>query len=395
MFLDRDAQLPAAIVVGVDLNGLGVLRSLGRAAIPCVALDTDLSKPTMRTRYGTKIQFGALSGPEFVDELMRIRSRFSRKPVLFLTQEATVATASEQYKKIREAFRISLPPHATMTTLLDKVLFQAEAEKYDCPIPRAFLLKVDSSESIPPDLRFPCVLKPTTKNPDYEKQFRKAYKVQDANEAASLWQQIRLVVDEAIVQEWIEGTDSDVYFCLQYRSRSQRTSFVGRKLLQWPPLVGGTASCVPAPEHANELTALTDRFFDLVGMIGICSMEFKRDRRDGKFYMVEPTVGRTDHQEEVATLNGVNIPLAAYYGEQEQPAPLSLRVDPPREWRDSIARYRALEKIGTIEDINSAPVAHISDAYFRWDDPAPFFHLRVVEPIARRLAGRKRSRENR
>ncbi len=42
------------------------------------------------------------------------------------------------------------------------------------------------------------------------------------------------------------------------------------------------------------------------------SMEYKRDRRDGRFHMIEPTVARTDFQEEVATLNGMNIPLASY-----------------------------------------------------------------------------------
>ena len=44
-------------------------------------------------------------------------------------------------------------------------------------------------------------------------------------------------------------------------------------------------------------------------------MEFKRDARTGEFLMIEPTVGRVDWQEEVATLNGVNIPLAAYLHE--------------------------------------------------------------------------------
>jgi predicted ATP-grasp superfamily ATP-dependent carboligase len=387
MFLDRDATLPAAIVVGVDLNGLGVLRSLGRARVTCVALDTDLSKPTARTRYGSKIRFGALSGTGFVDELMALRSRFRTNPVLFLTQEPSVATVSSEYERLSGAFRISLPSVATMTTLLDKVLFQAEAEKYGCPIPRAFRLKTGSSEVIPSDLRFPCVLKPTTKNPAYEEQFKKAYRVRDAHEIASLWQDMQRVIDEAIVQEWIEGTDSDVYFCLQYRGRNQRTSFVGRKLLQWPPLVGGTASCTSAPECADELTALTDAFFDSVGMVGICSMEYKRDRRDGRYYMVEPTVGRTDHQEEIATLNGVNIPLAAYFGEQGQPAPSSFRVDPPREWRDPIACYRVREATGDVEDADSMPPGEIIDAYFRWYDPRPFVHMRIVEPIARRLAG--------
>jgi len=69
---------------------------------------------------------------------------------------------------------------------------------------------------------------------------------------------MRNVVNEIIVQEWIEGADSDVYFCLKYRppGGSQSISFTGRKICQWPIQVGGTASCMPAPEAAAELTAL-------------------------------------------------------------------------------------------------------------------------------------------
>ena len=50
-------------------------------------------------------------------------------------------------------------------------------------------------------------------------------------------------------------------------------------------------------------------------------MEYKRDVRTGRFVMIEPTVGRSDFQEEVATLNGVNIPNAAYCSAVGQPVP--------------------------------------------------------------------------
>ena len=42
-------------------------------------------------------------------------------------------------------------------------------------------------------------------------------------------------------------------------------------------------------------------------------IEFKRDGRTGEFLMIEPTVGRIDAQEEVATLHDANIPLAATF----------------------------------------------------------------------------------
>src|SRR4029077_16877616 len=115
-----------------------------------------------------------------------------------------------------------------------------------------------------------------------------------------------------------------------------RVSFVGRKICQWPVEEGGTASCMPAPDAAGELPEMTDGFFSAVGFVGVGSMEYKRDRRDGKFYMVEPTVGRTDYQEEVATLNGVNIPLAAYRAELGLNPIAPVAAAPPRAWRDPL-----------------------------------------------------------
>ena len=90
----------SAVVVGVDLNGLGVLRSLGSAQVPLVALDTDLGRPTMATRFGHKIRADALSGPIFVDALVHLRSFFNNNPVLVLTQEASVATVSEARERL-------------------------------------------------------------------------------------------------------------------------------------------------------------------------------------------------------------------------------------------------------------------------------------------------------
>ena len=78
------------------------------------------------------------------------------------------------------------------------------------------------------------------------------------------------IISTAILQEWIDGTDSDVYFCLQYRrpSGGDPVSFCGRKTLQWPPLVGGTATCIPAPEADSVLEATTSKFFTMMGFVG-------------------------------------------------------------------------------------------------------------------------------
>src|SRR6185437_12345880 len=265
-----------AVVAGVDVNGLGVLRSLGRAGVPLVALDTETSKATLRTRYATKMRVRALSGTLFVEDLLKIRRHFRRKPVLILTQEASVLTALDS-EELKAEFRFTMPQPDVMTMLLDKRLFQSEAQRRGFLVPRAARLNAQSDPTAITELRFPCVLKPTTKVKEYGDRFAKAYRVSDMAEVNRLWGDMRSVIDEAILQEWIEGGDEDVYFCLQYRGAvpTARRSFVGRKLLQWPPLVGGTAICIPAPEVSQELTAVTEAFFESVGFVGLGSMEYK------------------------------------------------------------------------------------------------------------------------
>jgi len=372
-----------AIVAGGELNGLGVVRSLARAHVPTLVIDTDRRRATMHTRFARKREVGALSGPAFLDELARLRAELDHDPVLFLTQEASVATVAEAHAKIARSFRISMPPSATMRMLMDKSLFQTQAESLGFAVPRSIRLTQGDDGSALQSLRFPCVLKPATKNPDH--RLPKAHRLADADRARALWRNLDGVVASAIVQEWIEGGDSDVYFCLQYRAPSgEIANFTGRKTCQWPPLIGGTATCMPAPEAATELTDTTNRFFAAVGFVGLGSMEYKRDARDGRFVMVEPTVGRTDYQEEIATLNGVNIPYAAYLGEQGLLLKGCTHPAEPTAWRDPYGHHNAV-CAGARDALDAiAPHIKVTDAYFRPSDPAPDLAARL-DPVTKRL----------
>jgi predicted ATP-grasp superfamily ATP-dependent carboligase len=368
-----------ALVAGLDLNGLGVLRALESRGVRTIALDTDFDKPTAATRFGEKRRVNTLSGPEFVNELLALRSRFDNDPVLILTQEASVVSVAAEHKRLSGAYRFTMPSQELMDDLMDKLRFQALAERHGFPIPRAVRVTAANGFEALADLGYPCVVKPPTKDPEYGARFAKAYKVFGANEVMALWAKMREVVDEVIVQEWIEGSDSDVYFCLQYRplDGSRAASFVGRKICQWPLLVGGTASCMPAPDVADELIALTDGFFARTGFVGIGSMEYKRDPRDGRFYMIEPTVGRTDYQEEIAVLNGVNIPYAAYCGALGLPLPKQFPRKRLRAWRDPVGYARA-RGAGAPDPIRRfSPNVKIYDAYFRVNDPMPYLSLKL------------------
>jgi hypothetical protein len=110
-------------------------------------------------------------------------------------------------------------------------------------------------------------------------------------------------------------------------------------------------------------------------------MEYKRDRRSGRFLMVEPTIGRTDHQSEVATLNGVNLPLVAYHdlaGGSPRP---SVIPETPRIWRDPVADANTAAAQGD----RSMPKGKVVDACWRVSDPSPWLAVQALR-LKRRLS---------
>ncbi len=327
--------------------------------------------PALRSR----LKIAALHGEPLVEELVRLgTTQFSGlRPVLFLTQEESVKMVSHHRDRLAALYRFSLPSIELVDALQHKQGFQRLAEQLDSPIPPLVHIRTLADLPALETLHYPVVIKPGERHAGYGQHFKKAYRVESVAEATELIRRILPVMADVVVQEWTEGPDSNIYFCLQYLDRQGQVtaSFTGRKIRSWPPQVGGTASCMPAPDADAELSALTARFFQEAGVIGMAGMEYKRDVRSGDFRMVEPTIGRTDYQAEVAALNGVNLPYAAYCAELDRP------------WSASAPARRSLAWHMRSEDRQSAAAQHqrprqgfegvdgVRDALWRWGDPAP------------------------
>ncbi len=258
---------------------------------------------------------------------------------------------------------------------------QKFAEEAGFLVPRAAVLSNEGDLALLDPLNPPCVIKPNSKLLVDQGLVQRAVRVETREQARTVAQSMLRHGSSVVAQEWIDGEDTDIYFCLFACDRNGNASriFTGRKLVCSPPSVGSTAVCMAAPEAADELTRVSRRFIEHVGYQGIGSLEFKRDPRDGKYYIVEPTVGRSDWQEEIATLCGVNIPLAAYWnevgGDQEEPA-----VDErPIAWRSSLV-YR-------IHRSALPPSTRIVDGHFRLTDPLPGLYYYAIEEFAWRVYG--------
>jgi len=331
----------------------------------------------------------ALEGRGLTDPLVELGTRLGCRPVLILTSDQSVNWVSEHREDIEPLYRISLPAHNIVRALADKTLFQELAEREAFPVPRSVCLsdrgKLERLATLAP----PLIVKPADKTLALSGAVERAVQAATLADAQRACAQMLARAPRVIVQEWIEGPDTDITFTLfSCDSRGKLLGlFPGRKLLCSPPAIGNTAVCVPAPEVADELVAPTMQFIDRLGYRGLGSLEFKRDRRSGRSLIIEPTVGRTDWQEELATLCGVNLPLITYCAELERQAPRSDAPYPPVAWRSS-AEFSAPLPAGV----------RTVDGFFRWSDPVPALYyygyerglLRVWYRAARRAAAARR-----
>jgi D-aspartate ligase len=379
----RPAETPVpAVVVGGEVNGLGVIRSLAKGGVPAIVVGTTLRHAAMWSRFGRRCVFERLSGKPFVDRLLKLQAGLGVRPVLILTDEMSVHAVSEFRDELASYYRFRLPAPAMVSTLYDKAAFQAFAEAHDLPVPRTVVLEREADIAKIADLGMPVIIKPADKRPVHFGQVERINWLDKFDEAAAVCRRMLGAAGTLVAQEWIEGPDTGICFALFYAGavRGSRHVFFGRKIAAYPPGLGSTAVCLPAPDAADLLRPLTEKFLDITGYQGLGSLEFKWDSRRGRYVIIEPTVGRTDWQEEIATLNGLNLPLIAYYDELGLPAPAEQAVN-AAGWRHSILH------LGRATHLRE----RLYDGYFRLDDPLPgvVFSLDFALHCARRLFTRR------
>lgn len=359
-----------AVVVGGTLNALGVVRSLSAGRMPIHVLETTRHCAAAWSRHCRFVRIPATEGEALVESLTSLAAELGCRSVLILTGDQSVDTVSAHRQRLEPLYHISLPSEQVVRTLADKTLFQALAQSAGFEVPRAVCVANAADLERIATLEPPLAIKPGDKTLVLKGLVERVVRSESLTEARRIYAQMLTRVPSAIVQEWIDGPDSELLFTLFAcdRDGSLLAAFHGRKLLCDPPAVGTTAICRPAPEMAAEMLAATKHFIAKVAYRGLGSLEFKRDLKRNRLVIIEPTVGRTDWQSEIATLCGVNLPLRVYLAELGCAAPPLAEPARTIAWRVS-AGYRTMLGSGT----------RTMDGFFRWSDPSPAAYYYLYE----------------
>jgi predicted ATP-grasp superfamily ATP-dependent carboligase len=243
--------------------------------------------------------------------------------VLFPADDAVVRIVAEHAGELATQFHFVLPDLPIVDRLLDKSVFHEWALANDFPVPHTAIVNdLGQLRAALREMAFPVVFKPVEHTPLWAAVSRH-YKVHRFDSITDLERLPFAPFDAAdhfVVQEWIPGRDSDVYFCLTYRNRNgeELAAQVGRKITQWRVDTGSTALAVTHQDA--ELHTLTRRLLDTAGHVGFGSLEVRRSTRDGRMVITEPTVGRPDLQTTLAAAAGVNLVEMAYRDALKLPA---------------------------------------------------------------------------
>ena len=376
----KKPKKPWALVLGMSVNGLSVVRSLGRKGIPVIALDRGLPSGTVRSRFVKEFISveKEISQTQLLDCLLRIGRSYPRPIFLFPTNDFFVLFISRNREALKPFFSFQLAHPEVIEALIHKRHLCELANLHGVPHPKTFHHpRPEEAEAIGKEIGFPCYIKPVYSHLWREKYSdTKVIPVRNQEELSLKLSQIDPLGLEVIVQEIIPGPADALYAVIAFMDEQTRPLAVcsKRKLRQYPLEAGEGSFQITIQDRRLEEVAV--QFLQGLSYVGIAELEFKWDARDGLYKLIEINP-RTVTWQELVTQAGVDIPYLSYE------YTLNRRVIPLKKYKTGMKwlcfkwdlkaflETKRTQKITFFEWLHSLNNVK-TFAYFSWDDPLPF-----------------------
>lgn len=304
-----------AVVVGLDnITGLQTARILHARGVSVTGVATSRRHFGARTNACAEVLVSELSDEALIPCLQELGRRLGGTAVLLPCTDQAVAVLSRNRGRLQEWFRLPLARHEVVDMLMDKVSFARYAAEVGLPIPRTEVLTSRADAlAVSAGLPYPSVVKPPAKSAQWEQHVgAKGIKVLDPGQLMDVYDRVAAWAPQLLVQEWVEGGEGNLLSCNCYfdAQGNARVTFVARKLRQWPPGIGTSASGEECRD--DEVLATTVQLFGDAGFHGLAYLELKRDARTGRLVIIEPNVGRPTGRSAIAEAGGVELVYTAY-----------------------------------------------------------------------------------
>ncbi|WP_433856994.1 ATP-grasp domain-containing protein [Streptomyces kronopolitis] len=399
-----DRSVPGLIVkIGsypLHHGGVGAIRTLGRLGVPMYAVTEDRWTPAAASRYLRGRFVWPTTGREeperLVAGLLRIGRRIGRPALLIPTDEEAAVLTAEHAEALAGSFLFARPAPGLPRRLASKQGLHELCTTHGVPSPAAvFPGSYADIEAYAGRARFPVVAK---NREAFVRRARPA--VTGTTRIAGPRQLLDLARDwgprpGVILQEYLpqeHAEDWVVHGCFA-ADGAPLALFTGVKVRSWPPHAGMTA-CAHVADNP-ELARMSARFIRRIGFAGIADLDWRLDRRDGRYKLLDfnPRMGAQFRLFENTA--GVDVVRAQHLALTGRPVPEGAQrpghrfvvenVDLPARW--------AYRRGGRRPPHAPAPAAGTELAWFAGDDPLPFLTMlaRSAGPGARHLMQLRRA----
>jgi|GEM_PF-5522110 len=364
---------PPALVLGrPNANLLGQARALGRQGIRVFAILTRGEPPIIArvSRYIDRlVVLQNAPDDDIVDAVRRLSEEAGTRPVLFFGGDYDITLAARLWPRI-DSLVIPVTPPEEAARFNDKALQVKTVTAAGVSAPQTNVVESSADiRRIQSELSFPLICRPV----ELARKGDFAGKMFIASDGDELQRRLAPVLreggkGEVMVQEYISGTNDQLYFALAScdDSGSVESMVTGRKLYEYPEGL----MCIGETVSNPALTEAAEKVFQAFSLPGVLGVEFKYDQERGCFWFIEVNF-RPENILAIAECSGANIVFHAYLRAIGQSG-CYLQPEKPRDavWRDV-----SLVILSRLSGQSPPKLKHqgrnIVDAYWVWSDPMP------------------------
>ena len=304
----------AVLVLGGGTNGLSWARSLGRRGVRVVVVDEDRTCPARFSRYASGY-VGCRSPLEdaegFVAGLLDASGRYPGA-VVVPTGDRWVEVLSRYRERLREHFRVPVPPWSSTDVFIHKRKCLTRAMALGLAIPRTLMVSEEGVvEGDLKEMSYPCVVKPEAVHRFGQVFHTKMFRAESREEVKHYLELSRGLSVRMMVQEIVPGGPECLHEYVGYYDDASRplAEFTWQKLRQCPPIFG--VGRVGQSTSNAEVIEPARRILREIGFVGMCEVEFKLDARDGRYKFIEIN-GRSTLQLQLPIDCGMDFPWILY-----------------------------------------------------------------------------------
>lgn len=303
-----------AIVFLCYVNGLGIIRSLGRRGIPVIAVDYDKKALGFSSKYASESIIAPdprVDEDKFLAFMLENANKWVGS-ILIPTHDEELAIFSYHKEELSKHYILPVADWEAIKNIVDKKGTYEIAARLNIPIPKTISLdSVESLDSLKNNIDYPCLLKPRRGHEFMHKFGRKAFITEDFEQLQARVAQTHKVGCEMMIQEFISGKDNQIYFYVAYYDSESRplAEFTERKLRQNPPILG--VGRVAESTHTDEIIAPSRQILSRLSFTGLCAIEYKKDAKDSKFKLLDIN-GRSHMQIGLPIKCGIDFPWIMY-----------------------------------------------------------------------------------